>query len=143
MKKLFTIFSLTLLLTLVQSNSVIALTELPTAKCNKKCQEEKKANKSTCALFLTTNSKFVKAVEDRSANRITREFYKNEILNISTLINTKTSSKTRDDLEVYMKEYAYWLTFLAMNVLPENITNQRNASVELSTRWTRIRDICK
>ena len=117
--------------------------QLPDAKCNKKCQEEKKANKSTCALFLTTNSEYVKAVQDRYANRITREFYKNEMLKISTLISTKTSSKTRDDLEVYMKEYAYWLTFFAMNVVPENISNQRNASVELDTRWKRIRDICK
>ena len=140
MKKSFTILSLTLLLTLFQSNSVIALTEVATAKCNKKCQEEKKANKATCKQYTAASKNFVRSVGGTSA---TRQFDKDEILNISATLISKVSSKTRDDLEVYVKEYAYWVNFYGTNVLPENATNKINALREILNRMPRIDTICQ
>jgi hypothetical protein len=140
MKKSFTILSLTLLLTLVQSNSANALVQLPDAKCNKKCQEEKKANKSTCALYTDASQKFGRSTyEGTSASR---QFDKDEITNISATLRSKVSTKTRDDLEVYVNEYAYWLNFYATNVLPENTMNKLTALREIVIRSKRINPIC-
>jgi hypothetical protein len=142
MKKLFTIFSLTVLLTLVQSNSANALTEVATAKCNKKCQEEKKANKATCNLYNKTTKNYSAFVQDRNSNRITRQFHRDNVLNLSETLSNKINSKTRDDLEVYVREYGYWMNFYAINVLPENLSNQSNALKEMTARSKRIVEIC-
>ena len=142
MKKSFTIFSLILLLSILQSNSANALVKLPDAKCNKKCQEEKKANKATCSLYNSSTQKYSSSVQDRSANRITRQFHRDNVTNISQTIINKTSSKTRDDLEVYVKDYAYWLNFYAINVSPENLSNQANALKEITSRSKQIVSIC-
>ena len=101
-----------------------------------------KANKATCALYNSSTQKYSSSVQDRSANRITRQFHRDNVTNISQTIINKTSSKTRDDLEVYVKDYAYWLNFYAVNVSPENLSNQANALKEITSRSKQIVSIC-
>ena len=140
MKRLFTVLLLTFLLTLIPSHFANAFSELSEAKCNKKCQEEKKANKSTCKQYTVASKNFVRSVGGTSA---TRQFDKDEILNISATLISKVSPKTRDDLEVYVKEFAYWVNFYGTNVLPENATNKINALREILNRMPRIDTICQ
>lgn len=115
--------------------------QLPDAKCNKKCQEEKKANKATCKHYTVATINFGRST--REATSATRQFTKDEISNISAILTSKVSPKTRDDLEVYVKEYAYWVNFYGTNVLPENANNKITALREILNRMPRIDTICQ
>jgi hypothetical protein len=142
MKKLFSVLSLAFLLTINPSHSASAFSELPEAKCNKKCQEEKKANKKTCGIYNETTKKYSTFVQDRSSNRITRQFHRDNVINLAEKLSNNINSKTSDDLEVYVREYSYWMNFYATNVLPENLSNQSNALKEMTARSKRIVEIC-
>ncbi len=115
--------------------------QLPDAKCNKKCREEKKANKTTCKVYDVASKNFVRSVKEGTS--ASRQFDKNEISNISATLRSRVSNKTRDDLEVYVNEYAYWMNFYATNLLPENPNNKVTALGEILKRMPRIDSICQ
>jgi hypothetical protein len=142
MKRLFTVLSLTFLLSIIQSHSANALTELPTAKCNKKCQEEKKANKNACKIWLKTYYLFQDTQQAYFNNQITGKFAENEIFTKTQPLISEITNKTRPDLKVYLNELYYWYTFYGSSLSSKNYNYEKSSFKEIIQRWNQVYPIC-